>query len=78
MDFNETGPNRVLCGGFLGWRDVCLQSGIPTLECVPEVDVQDLRADLQQQVRAPLGSTHLLFLGLVPPVSTVLSPSAIL
>ena len=58
----ETGPNRVLCGGFLGWRDVCLQARIPTLECVPEVVVQDLRTDLQQQVCAPLGPTHLLFL----------------
>ena len=58
----ETGPNRVLGGGVPGRLDVCLQARIPTLEGVPEVVVQDLRADLQQQVRPPLGPTHLLFL----------------
>ena len=34
-ELEETGPTRVLCGGFLDWRDVCLQARIPTLEYVP-------------------------------------------
>ena len=50
----------MLCGGFLGRRDVCLQARIPALERGPEVVVQDPRPDLEQQVRSPLGPAHRL------------------
>jgi YD repeat-containing protein len=58
----ESGPNRVLGGGVPGWLDVRLQARVPTLENGPEIVVQDLSADLQQQVRSPRSPTHLLLL----------------
>src|SRR6516162_597326 len=60
--FRETGPNRVLGGGLLGGCNVRLQARIPALEGGPQVVVQDLRADLEQQMGPPLGPAHLLLL----------------
>jgi hypothetical protein len=62
----ETGTNRGLCGGLLGQTGFGLQAGIPALERVPEVVVQDPRPDLEQEVRSPLGPAHPLLLDYPP------------
>ena len=62
----ESGTNRGLRGYLLGLTSLGLHAGIPVAKRRPQVLVQDLRADLEQEMRSPLGPAHLLLLGVTP------------
>src|SRR5262245_18634814 len=58
----ETRSNRGLCSLLFGRLGIGSHAGVPTLECRPQILVQDPRTDLQQPMSPHLGPSHLLLL----------------